>query len=185
MTFEPKPRLVGSSTGGPPVSIQWRTMEPTLSDDHSAPTKSWGLKSVCGRRCLVGTPRVLGGDAANVSSFPSRLNEQAMHMLATVEAVVHLTKAGTVIVGDLFVGYGSLPKLRPGPPELALRSSSSAILDRSSAVARNVPFASTSKDFRAALLQRSASSRRRPEQSVTRHGFSFSARRLGSLPRLV
>jgi hypothetical protein len=35
MTFEPKPRLFGSSTGGPPVSIQWRTMEPTLSDDHS------------------------------------------------------------------------------------------------------------------------------------------------------
>jgi hypothetical protein len=56
------------------------------------------------------------------------------------------------------------------PPEIALRSSSSAILDKSSAVVRNVPFASTSKDFRAALLQRSASSRRRPEQFVTGMG---------------
>jgi hypothetical protein len=52
----------------------------------------------------------------------------------------------------------------------ALRSSSSAILDRSSATVRNVPFASTSKEFRAALLQRSASSRRRSEQSVTGMG---------------
>jgi hypothetical protein len=64
---------------------------------------------------------------------------------------------------------------RGRPPELALRSSSSAIPDRSSAVVRNVPFASTSKDFRAALLQRSASSRRRPEQSVS----------MGSRSRLV
>jgi hypothetical protein len=44
------------------------------------------------------------------------------------------------------------------------------MLDKSSAVVRNVPFASTSKDFRAALLQRSASSRRRPEQFVTGMG---------------
>jgi hypothetical protein len=41
------------------------------------------------------------------------------------------------------------------------------MLDRSSARARNVPFASTSKDFLAALLQSSASCRRRSEQSVT------------------
>jgi hypothetical protein len=44
------------------------------------------------------------------------------------------------------------------------------MLDNSSATVRNVPFASTSKDFRAALLQRSASSRRRSEQSVTGMG---------------
>jgi hypothetical protein len=43
------------------------------------------------------------------------------------------------------------------------------MLDRPSAVVRNVP-TSTSKDFRPALLQRSASSRRGSEQSVTGMG---------------
>jgi hypothetical protein len=59
----------------------------------------------------------------------------------------------------------------PGPASRA-RTSLEFVGDtrQVAAVARNVPFASTSKDFRAALLQRSASSRRRPEQSVTGMG---------------
>jgi hypothetical protein len=83
--------------------------------------------------------------------------EAARSIMRANPAVVNGDRSGSL---RSFLAKGRHPEAcrAPEPP---LRSISSAMLDSSSPIVLNAPFASTSKEFRAALLQRSASSRRR------------------------